>query len=356
LAQSDASARVGPRVADHGFEHLGGDDDGLGPLPGEFDGALLHFGDLLEGHLHAEVAAGDHDEVERGDDLVQVLDGLGLLDLGDDGQVHVFFVHDLVDAADVVGGAHEGEGDHVDADAEGPAEVVFVFLAEGGDADGDAGETDALVIGDAAADLDAAGDVGVGDVGDGELHVAIVDEQRVAGVAVSGETVVGGGGALDGARDGVGGDDEPVSGAEDVFACAEGAEPDLGALEIGEDADGPFEVLGRRLDVGERSGMDVVGAVAEIETGDVHAGVDEVGDGFDGVGGRAEGGHDLRQGRFGSESGFGLRHCCSSPRVMRLTVAGGGPRGGPAPARACCLQDTRRRRRPRNAPPRWPRR
>ena len=75
-----------PAVLDHRLEHLGRDDDRLGAAAGDLAGALLHQRHLLERHLDAEVAAGHHDAVEGADDLVEVLDGLRLLDLGDDGQ------------------------------------------------------------------------------------------------------------------------------------------------------------------------------------------------------------------------------------------------------------------------------
>ena len=58
---------------------------GLASRRALLDGALLHERHVLERHLDAEVAAGDHDAVEGLDDLVEVVDRLRLLDLGDDG-------------------------------------------------------------------------------------------------------------------------------------------------------------------------------------------------------------------------------------------------------------------------------
>ena len=66
-------------VLDHGVEHLGGHDDGLGVLAGDLDGALLHERHLLQRHLDAEVTAGDHDGVEGEDDRFEGVDGLRLL-------------------------------------------------------------------------------------------------------------------------------------------------------------------------------------------------------------------------------------------------------------------------------------
>ena len=103
LATSDASARVGPGVLDHRLQHLGGDDDGFGVLPCHLDGALLHQRHFFQGQLDAEVAARDHDRIERQHDGLEVVDGLGLLQLGDDGHAPADAVHHLVDQLDVGG-------------------------------------------------------------------------------------------------------------------------------------------------------------------------------------------------------------------------------------------------------------
>ncbi len=129
---------------------------------------------------------------KRGDDVVDVVDGLGLLDLGDDGDPAALLVHDAVDVLDVAGAADEGEGDDVGAGAQGPAEVVDVLVGEGGDGDGDAGEVEALVVGDEAAFEDGGADVGSVDGGDLEGDAAVVDEDAFAGGDVGVESGVGG--------------------------------------------------------------------------------------------------------------------------------------------------------------------
>jgi hypothetical protein len=58
----------GTQVGDHRVEHLGGHDDGLGRLPAQPDGALLHHRNLFEGHLHTEVTTRNHQAVEGFDD------------------------------------------------------------------------------------------------------------------------------------------------------------------------------------------------------------------------------------------------------------------------------------------------
>ena len=102
-----------PRVRDHRLEHLGGHDDRLVALAGGLDGPLLHQRHLLERQLHAEVAARDHDAVERLDDRLEVLHRLGLLELGDDRDADVLLPHDVADQLGVVRRADERQRDEV---------------------------------------------------------------------------------------------------------------------------------------------------------------------------------------------------------------------------------------------------
>ena len=273
--------------ADHGFEHLRGDDDGLGLVAAAFDGSFLHHGDVFEGEFDAEVASGDHDSVEDLDDVVEAFHGLWFLDFGDEGDGDALLVHDAVALFGVRGAADEGEGDHVGAVSEGPAQVVLVLLGEGGDADGDSGEVESLVVGDGSAEDDAGVDVGAGGFGAFQHDAAVVDEDAVAGSDVSGESFVGGGDAFGVSGDVFGGDGELVAVGEFDGAVGEGAEADFGSLEVGEDSDGAVGVLCGLPEVGEARVVVVVGSVAEVESGDVQACVDEAPEGVRARGGGA---------------------------------------------------------------------
>ena len=120
------------RAVDHRLEHLRGHDHRLRQAAGELDRALLHDRHRLERQLDAEVAARDHDRVERLDDLLERVDGLRLLDLGDDRHATADLRHDLVHAVDVGGVAHERERDEVGAELEAPAQVGLVLLGQRG--------------------------------------------------------------------------------------------------------------------------------------------------------------------------------------------------------------------------------
>ena len=115
LATSVTSARVGRGLSTMDLQHLGGGDHRLGRGVGLGDEHLLGPRHRLQGDLHAQVAAGDHDAVGRGDDLVDVVQGLELLDLGDHRRVLARGGDDLLDRRHVVSRAHEGQGDVVHA-------------------------------------------------------------------------------------------------------------------------------------------------------------------------------------------------------------------------------------------------
>ena len=102
--------------------------------------------------------------------------------------------------------------------------------------------------------------------------------------------------------------DKVISGAKQVPAGAgrpldaalgEGAQPDLGALQVGEDGDGVTGAVGGLAD--HPVVLLVVGVrpVAEVEPGDVHPGLDEGGDLLLGTGRRPEGADDLGATRHG---------------------------------------------------------
>jgi hypothetical protein len=248
---------------------------------------------VLERQLDAQVAAGDHDAVEGEHDGLEVVDRLGLLQLGDHRQPGALRVHDLVDEVDVGGAAHERERDHVDPQVEGELEVGHVLVRQRGHRHVHARQRDALVVADRPALGDAADHVHALDGGDAQPDLAVVDEQPVFGAGVVGEALVGGGDAVVRARHVVDGDPHLLAGAPLDRARREPPEADLGALQVGEDADRAPLGVGRVPDHVVDLLVVLARAVAEVQPRDVHACLHELPDAVRGRGGRTDGADDL---------------------------------------------------------------
>ena len=158
-------------------------------------------------------------------------------------------------------------------------------------------------------------------------------------------------------------------------AVGERAEPDLGALQVGQDGDGVAGAVGGLPD--QLVGGRVVGvrAVAEVQPGDVHPGLDEGGDLLRGAGRGPEGADDLGAAGHGAQRYAGGRSDRPRPRrpdrrpTRRATATSSGPRPGLPSQRsgdrgrgdragAASSRRSARRRRPRRrrGPRRSPRR
>ena len=296
LAQSDASAR--DRGADHGAEDFGGHDDRLGVLTSQLDAALGGQRDLFQRALDGHIATCDHDAVERLDDLLEVLEGLRLLDLGDDRDTAAFLVHDLMGAIDVGGEAHEGHGNDVGAGADGPAQILFVLLGQSRQRHGDARKVDALVAGDRSGNDNLGVHVVAFDLGDLEADLAVVDEDRIACMAVARETLEGGGGDVLVAFDVISGDDELLAFGQLDLVLAVGVllEPtaaDLRTLQVNQGCDVAASGLGGGTEVVVDLEVVFRSAVGAVQTSDVHTCFDKAGDAFQGLGSGTDGIYDL---------------------------------------------------------------
>ncbi len=199
-----------------------------------------------------------------------------------------------MDVLDVPAAADEGERDQVGPGPQGPAQVGDVLVAERGHRDGDPGEVEALVVGDEAALDDEAADPGSVDLDDLQGDPTVVDEDPLAGGDVPRQAGVGSAAAVLVPFDAfVGGDGELVAAFEKYRALGEGSEADLRALKVGEHADTAAALVRGLADPAVPLLVLDVGAVAQVESGDVHPGVDQGLDLVVGVGGGPEGTDDF---------------------------------------------------------------
>ena len=141
-----------------------------------------------------------------------------------------------------------------------------------------------------------AGDAAV-DVIDDEADLAVVDEQAVARAGVGGEFGVGGGDPVMGSLAVRHGDAHGLAVGPHRLGLGEPAEPDLGSLQICENADGAAGGVGRRPHSPVGRFMIGVLAVAEVQSRHVHPGLDQGCDHLIRAGRRAEGADDLAAAR-----------------------------------------------------------
>ena len=249
--------------------------------------------------LDAQVATGDHDAVGSLEDLVEVLDAEGALDLREDRHVlAAVLAAELADAADGLAVTDEGGGDVIDVLGQAEEDVLTVALGDGRQRDVDVGHVDALALADQAVVLDDAVHVLAIDGLDLEGDQAVIDQDEGALLDLGGKREVIEGDVLRGAVEllgrGLGGHDDLVAGLDgDLLAVDEQAGTDLGALGVEQDADGHAELLGNAADTLDATVMLVIGAVREVEAGDVHARLDHLADGLVAVAGGTHGAYNL---------------------------------------------------------------
>ncbi len=97
------------------------------------------------------VAASDHYAVGNGQNLIQIVDGLRLFQLGDDRRVAARSGDDLFNRPDIGGRANKGDGNHVHAYCEPEGEVFLVLGGERWHAEHRAGQIDALMLAEQSA-------------------------------------------------------------------------------------------------------------------------------------------------------------------------------------------------------------
>ena len=134
------------------------------------------MGNELGLDLDAQVATGNHDAVGSLEDLVEVLDAQGALDLREDRHVlATVLAAKLADAADGLAVTDEGSGDVVDVLGQAKEDVLTIALGDSGQRDVDVGHVDALALADQAVVLDDAGHVLAVDGLDLEGNQAVIE-------------------------------------------------------------------------------------------------------------------------------------------------------------------------------------
>ena len=156
---------------------------------------LLNDRNLFRRHLDAQVAASDHHTIGSFQDFFQVIDGLRLLQFGDQGSVAALADHDLLDHVHVGGGAHEGERNRVHTVFEAELEILAIFFGHGGDRQRGAGQIDALMLAQSSTVQDVADHILAADGAHAQFDETVAQKNARAGGDLAGEIGEGGGNA-----------------------------------------------------------------------------------------------------------------------------------------------------------------
>ena len=263
----DFGARGRGRVH-HRLQHLRRHDHRLaGVAAGAHDG-LLRDRHLLRRHFDAKVAARHHHGVGRGDDVPDAVERGRLLDLDQDMRA---LADQPARLGHVLRALHERERDPLDAEPEREAQVRAVLVRQRRDRQQHARQVDALAVGERAAvhhlRLQRSG-------GPGEHlqpETPVVEEDVVARLH-GGEDLRVRHRSAGGAAGPVGAIEQEAPARLQYYAAAlEGADPELGALHVGHDADGAEGVALQLAEYAVPPCMVLGPAMAEIEAEDVDA-------------------------------------------------------------------------------------
>ena len=164
------------------------------------------------------------------------------------------------------------------AEVQTPAQVLDVLLGHGRHTDRHTREVDALVVADPAANDHPGVYLCFVDLGHPQADLAVVDQDLVAVADVAGQSGVRRGSDLVVPLDLARGDRERLPGLNPGRALLEAAQPDLGALQVDEDAHPVAGLVGSLAHPAVDLLVLGVAAVAEIEPGDVHPGVHQLSD------------------------------------------------------------------------------
>ncbi len=290
MATSETSALVGQGREDHRFEHLGGDHHRLAGVargPGDL---LLQARDLLHRHLDAEIAARHHDGVGEIDDLLEVIERRRLLDLGHDRRAAA---GKLARFGDVLRPLHERERDPGDAERHGEVHVGAVLLGHGAEGQHGIGQADALAAAEHAARHHLGVDADVARLDDAEPELAVVEEQRMAGLHGLKDLRMRQMHAAEPADQFAADEAQHVALGEPDPARLELADAEFGSLEVDQNADGAGEFGLELADDGVDVAQAVMRGVAHVHAEHVGAGLEQASHRLFVVGGRTERGDDL---------------------------------------------------------------
>jgi len=179
------------RVSGHRLQHLSSADNWLSGDIALGDHHLLCNEDLARGNLDTEITTSNHNTVSLLQNLIEVVNTLLVLNLGNDLDVFAILAENLPDGSDVATTANKRSKDHVDLVLHTKAEIGLVLLRESGEIDVRLREIDTLLRGNLSiVDALALQRLVVDDLEDLERKDTVIDVDDAAGLDHLGDVLV----------------------------------------------------------------------------------------------------------------------------------------------------------------------
>ena len=213
-----------------------------------------------------------------------------LLDLGHDARS---VAHDLACLHDVGKALDERQRKPVDAEGQSEVEISTVLFSQRRQFKDGIGNVDALAVRDGTAGHDLGDDRVIVEALDLELEAAIVDQQPMAGKRRGEDFRVRQGDRLGVAVAAAGNEADQFAGAHLDAAVLDGADADLRALQVLQDADRAADIVLEVADGLVYRGMILVEAVRKVQPEDIDAGQKQAAKHFGAGTCRADRCHDL---------------------------------------------------------------
>ena len=254
---------------------------------------FLDPGDLLDGDFHSQVSPGDHDAVRRGQDVIQMIQGIAALDLGNDEGLVPQGLGGFPHGFQVFPRFHKRLADRVHPLRQGEFQAPAVVFREGADAQVDAGKIESLAGAQLPSHYYAAVHHLPLDVHHLKLDEAVGQQQGVPRFHCLGQKCKGHRGAPGITDDFFRGQRKGGSRGEHHGLRGDLPEAHLGAGKVRQDG----QTASRRpRSLAEVVHYPLVGAeiaMGKVDPGHIHPGLDHLPHDFGRLGGRADGGHNL---------------------------------------------------------------
>ncbi len=291
------------RGGDHALQHLRCDDHRLAGLAAGADDIALIAGHIFRWQFDTEVTTGNHDGIGQTHDLFQMADRAGLLDLGAEADI---VADPLACLIEIIGALDKGQGNPVNAKFLAGFGILEVFFGQSQNIDIGTGQVYALAIPERAIEHDFGRDFVIGDTGNPEPHLAVINHQLVAGHDRAEDFRMRQLHPFGVADHIIEGEDKTLSGFQLGTVIGEGADAEFRPLQILQDGDRSPQFLLDLADGFHALTVIIRRAVTEVQAEDIDAGFGEFTEHFLGTAGGANGGNDF----------------CATGHVMCLGILG----------------------------------